>query len=477
MVLRCPTSSSSAPRPILSGPRRRTDSAGQRQRGSVLIVALLISALIAMVLGSYLNLNLSSSRMAKRTFNGYAALNIAEAGTEEGVWSFNRAIAGDAAAWDGWEKQGTVAWKKFSDFELGRNLEAWVKVYVDNTTPSSSSRPKVIVQSSLGAPGDVPVTRMIEVTLRRRAFFAGGLVGKDSVSFSGSNASVDSWNSDPDNDVSTAPIPYSAGVRTDRGSVASTALVNTAVILNQAHVWGYVATGGGQPQVGSGGTIRGADTPTGVSVDANRVATDFSADLALVTAPVDGTPIVTLGANLGAVGTATKWRASSINLSGSESLTVRGQVTVVLTAGSGAPAITVTGNATINIPDGSSLTLYAEGDVKVGGKGVANSNVRPISCQIWGTNTSPSGQEIQIVGNGALKAVVYAPNGDVKINGNGEVMGSVVARNITLVGNAAFHYDESLANEGTVEPFSISKWRELTSDTDRARYEAIFGRF
>ena len=44
-------------------------------RGAVLIVALLISALIAVALGSYLNLNLSSSRLAKRSFNGFAALN------------------------------------------------------------------------------------------------------------------------------------------------------------------------------------------------------------------------------------------------------------------------------------------------------------------------------------------------------------------------------------------------------------------
>ena len=111
------------------------------------------------------------------------------------------------------------------------------------------------------------------------------------------------------------------------------------------------------------------------------------------------------------------------------------------------------------------------------GNGVGNGNIQPITCQIWGTNTTQVGQDIQISGNGALRVVLYAPYGDVKINGNGDVMGSIVARTITLVGNAAFHYDESLRDYGTNMPFNISKWRELTSSADRARYSGVFESF
>src|SRR5690606_18617080 len=183
----------------------------------------------------------------------------------------------------------------------------------------------------------------------------------------------------------------------------------------------------------------------------------------LVSAPVDGTPLGSLGATLGVAGTATKWRTPGITLSGNDSLTILGDVTLVLTAGSGTDAISVTGNAQIVVPKNSSLTLYVEGNAKLGGKGVANANSQPISFQLWGVNQTAAGQEIQIAGNGALVAVVYAPNGDVKINGNGDVMGAVVAQNITLVGNAAFHYDESLARRATNEPFTIQKWRELST--------------
>lgn len=442
------------------------------RRGSVLIVAMLVSALIAVALASYLRLNLSSTRMAKRTFNGYAAINLAEAGAEEAVWSFNRATQGDSAAWTNWTRSGSAAWERLTGFDFGANTSGTVKVYVSNTAPAANSQPKIVTQSTLSSPDDTSVTKMLEITLRRRAYFANGLVSRESINFSGSNASVDSWNSDPDQSAVTPAIPYSAAVRNDRGSVASVAVTNTAVLVNQANIWGTVATGGSQPQVGTNGTIRGADTPANVAIDSRRITTDFSADFNVVTAPVDGTVIASVGSTLGTLGQKTKWRTTGITLAGKDTLTIQGDVTLVLTAGSGAQAISVTGSASVIVPDGSTLTLYTEGNIKFAGNGLGNANTQPISCQIWGTNTSTGGQDIQLAGNGALKAVCYAPQGDVTINGNGDVMGSIVARSIKLTGNAAFHYDESLANRESNEPFTISKWRELTTEAERQAWAA-----
>ena len=126
------------------GPRRA-------QRGAVLIVALLVAAIIAIALGSYLSLNLASSRHARRTFNGYAALNLAEAGAEEAVSAFNRNTSGDATAWSTWNTNAAAAWQKFSGFDFGGNTSGWVKVYVDNYQAGPSARPKVVAQSSIGA--------------------------------------------------------------------------------------------------------------------------------------------------------------------------------------------------------------------------------------------------------------------------------------------------------------------------------------
>jgi hypothetical protein len=416
----------------------------------VLIVALLLSALIALT--SYLNLNLTSTRLAKRTFTGYAALNLAEAGTEEGVWAFNRTAAGDTTAWRDWTSNGGAAWQKFTNFTFPTYQNAWVKVYVDNFQATVGSSPRVVAQSTLGNPGETPVTRMIEVTLRRRSHFANGLVAKDRVTFNGTNASVDSWNSDPDHDPVTAPVDFSPAVRTDRGSVASTSVLNTALAVNQANVWGYVATGGAAPQVGTGGTIRGATTAPTVKIDQRRVSTDFNADFPVISNPTDGALLLTVGATLGTPGLTTRWHTAGLNLTGKQTLTILGHVILTLTAGSRGDALRVTGSAMLIIAPDSSLKIYTEGNITIAGLGLRNSNIQPVSMQLWGTNTSLSGQSIDIVGNGALRAITYAPNADITIRGNGDVMGSVVGRTITLAGNAAFHYDESFADYGTDTP-------------------------
>jgi hypothetical protein len=318
------------------------------------------------------------------------------------------------------------------------------------------------------------VMKMIEVTLRRRSAFANALVAREGIVFSGASTSLDAWNSDPDANPLTPPVDYAFSLRTDRGSIATAAVVNSAMLLNDAHIWGFVATGGGQPAVGTNGSIRGANTPVGVTIDPSRIATDFNADFNPVAAPTDGTLLATIPAVLGTTGTTTKWRAAQLVLSGNDSLTILGDVTLVLTQTAGANAVQVTGNASIKVSLGSRLTLYVEGGVLIAGGGLANANAQPITCQIWGTNTTLAGQSLHIAGNGALKCVLYAPFGDVQVNGNGDIMGSIVARNIRFTGNAAMHYDESLAYGQGNEPFAIAKWRELGTGAEQAPYLSLF---
>src|SRR4051812_5839133 len=88
------------------------------RRGSVLIVTMLLIAMLALVLGSYYNLSLTSSRQTRRTFDRNTAFHLAEAGIEEAVWSYNQTLAGSASGWSGWNKDGSTAWRKFTDFTL-----------------------------------------------------------------------------------------------------------------------------------------------------------------------------------------------------------------------------------------------------------------------------------------------------------------------------------------------------------------------
>ncbi len=447
----------------------------KRPRGTILIVALLVLAFIAFVLGSYINLNLTTARLADRSYCSNVAFNLAETGAEEALWSFNQAAGGSSTAWSEWHQSGTAAWKKFTGFDISPGTTGAVKVYVDNTSAASGGQPKVVALGMATPFNAEQATKMIEITLRRRSLFAGGLVARESVSFLGTHPSVDSWDSDPDHNPATPPVPYSAGVRKDGGGVASSSVLDDAAMVNQADVWGYVATGGAPPQVG-GGSIRGADTPPGVVIDPKRVSADFVANLPAVTAPADGTPIpaITSSMTLGTPGSVTKWRCPHIALAGKDTLTVEGDVTLVLTGGPGTNVISVTGKAGIDIAVGATLTLYVEGDVLIAGNGIANANAAPVSCVIWGSNHSAGGQDLKVAGNGVLKAAIYAPNGKVTLNGNGDMEGSVVADRITLTGNAAFHYDESLGDYGTTTPYGVGKWRELTTQEDRQPYQAVF---
>ena len=431
------------------------------RRGSVLIVAMLLTAMLALVLGSYFNLSLTSSRQTRRTFDRDTAFHLAEAGIEEAVWSYNQTLAGSSSAWTDWNTDGIAAWKKVSDFTLTPGSTGYVKVYASTTAPTATARPVVVAESTVQTGTANAVTQMIEVTLRRRSFFANGLTARDQLLFRGTRTSFDSWDSDPDRDPSTPPVDYGTTTRNDRGGIASASVENTAALINHATIYGYVSTGGSAPQVGNDGLIGSFDAAPG-TIDPARVATDFNASFPVIAAPDDGTWVSPLGDTLGVTGTTTHWRTPAIILSGKQTLTILGHVILVVTAAHGETAVSLTGQASIIIPAGSSLTLYTAGDISAAGNGVANGNIQPISFQIWGTDVTDAGQSINLVGNGSLKAMIYAPNGDVSLNGNGGMMGSVVARNITLTGNAEFHYDASLSELSDNAPYGPDSWRLLT---------------
>ncbi|MCB1105334.1 MAG: hypothetical protein H7A44_04435 [Opitutaceae bacterium] len=440
-------------------------------RGAVLIVAMLLSAVIAVSLGTYINLSLNSVRLADRTFYANAAMNLVEMGIEEAMWSYNedRTSGNGWTAWD--TSAGNSAYNKFGTYNYGGNVTGAVQVFVTDRTGLGAS-PLIIGKSTITLPKGAPIVKWIEITLSKRSKFALGLVAKDSITFSGNNATVDSWNSDPNGDGSVI-VPYSGGVANDAGSIGSVDVTST-ISVNNADIWGTAAVGGSSLSaigVGPNGRVGPFGTPAR-TLDPNSVSTDFTANLEPVTAPSGGTAIAAINntTNLGG-GT---WRIPSISLSGPKQLNITGDVIIVITAGAGTSGISIAGNAGINLAAGASLTIYTEADVSIAGNGLLNPNARPQTFQLWGTSTSGIAQDIKIAGNGTLSGLCYAPNADLTINGNGDVCGSFVADTIKVTGNAAFHYDESLEDFDTDNPYGITKWRELTTAADRAAYAGYF---
>jgi len=448
-------------------------------KGSVLIVALILCAVIGISLASYLQLTRSTMKMSSRAFYSNASINLAELGLEQAMWSLNKMVAGDpTAAWSGWTITGANAQRTFSGYTFDQNATGFVRVHVSNYLGTSGT-PQFTTRATITPASGAVIEKWVQVTLSPRSKFSNGLVAKDSIRFRGNNASVDSWNSDPDNDTSTPAIPYSASVRNDNGSIGSASVSVGAIAMQNADIWGYVATGGEPPTIGNQGLVGPFGTAAG-TMDPTRVSTDFTASFDVVAAPT------TAGYTIGAITSNTTlprgadtpaadgkyyYSAPSVNLN-NQTLTISNKVVLTLTSTSKSIDIGG-GSGELHINSGATLECYAAGDVKIAGNGLFNGCTnaaaanQPISCQFYGTGTSPAKQNYQIAGNGTLNAIIYAPNASLKVNGNGNVSGSFVANDITLVGNAAFHYDESLGNFGGNSPYGITNWEELTSSESR----------
>lgn len=457
------------------------------QRGSILTVALLFCAIIGIGLVSYIRLARTAVSLSNRSLYQNAAMNLAEQGLEEAIYSTNKRVFDPAYAWAaaGWTVSGNNAQQKWTGVALSQNATGEYRAYIMGF---SASNPWVVSRATvrLGGGSEPPIEKWVKVTLNGSSRYANGLVALNSVLFKGNNTTVDSFNSlrNDDGTLRGAPVPYSPAVRHDRGSVGSLSVATDAVLVKQADVWGYVSTGGSDPttSVGNNGSVLGVgSTPdatwTDPNVDPNRISTTFSGSYKLDTQPTP--PVASLGpittpGTYGTAGATTTIVCSSITLSGnSRILSIQGDVTLLITAAAGSDAISISGNGSgITILANSKLKIYTAGDVDLTGQGVTNLGGQAANFELIGTNSSGTPQDIKIAGGGTFSGKIYAPNADVTMHGDGSMTGAIVAKNITLTGNANFHYDEALGAPDGTAPYRVAKWEELTTVAAR---EAVAG--
>jgi hypothetical protein len=474
--------------------RHHNDFAGNC-RGSVLIVALIFSAIIAISITSYVQLTVNAMRLADRSFYANGAQNLLDNGMEQVLWALNNedwASAGFAArSGSDYSDQYQATYPSSSTFyNLSQGTTGQLKVWVD----ASTSNPHVVVQSTITLGDDTSIVKQAEAYLKRRSFFKNGIVARGTLRFVG-NVTVDSWNSDPDGNPATAPVAYSTSVDSDGGRIASLSVEVASISVGNADVYGYAAIGSSDLSgidVGATGRLGPYGTASGV-IDASRVTYDFTTNFPDFSAPVSGgvSQSYTIAAvttdillprtgDLAASDGKYYYFIPSITLNGSEQLDIdaNSEVVISVTDTSGT-TVQSTGNAGINIPADSTLTIYASANVAIGGNGVLNgasgTPSEPSSFQIYGTRTATQAgvsgmQSIAVAGNGYLSGVIYAPNANVSVNGNGDTYGAIIANEVSMNGNGAFHYDEALGDLATVNLWGLSKWREVTLASERASY-------
>lgn len=470
-----------------TAPRPLRQPLPRDERGSLLIVAMLLTLAIAISLASFLKLGQTNLRISNRAFYANASMNLAESGLEQAMWSIGKAIDGDASAWTGWTVSGADAWRTFSGFNFDANSTGQVRVYVRNHNLALA--PAIIARATITPATGDPIEKWIMVSLFQRSMFANGLVAKDTLTFSGGNAEVDSYDSRLGG--------YNANLgggkynKYARGSAGSASVNVSSFTLSNSAIYGSVSIGSSDYSglsVGPNGLVGDFSASKG-SVDYSRVTTDFTTNFDDAVAPT------TAGYTIGGIGSTTLprggdvpaadgkyyYNSSGISISGnaSKKLNIKSgeQVVIRITAPAGSAGIDVKGQASINVLTGSTLEIYTHSNVSIAGRGVANSN-DPAAFFLYSTKASGSSgvQNIKVAGNGQLSAVVYAPNAELSMNGggsSGQVMGAAVANTISVTGGSTFHYDEALASLTSGNPFGVSKWSELTTATQRSVYKGI----
>ncbi len=410
-----------------------------RPQGSVLIVTICITAIIGLALTSYLLLATNQNQLTTHSQVWNSAMPVAEAGIEEALTHLSRNYIINMEA-SGWVLSGGQYVKSNSIGE--GNYQVTI----------SQSLPYTIISTGY-APmpgGSAYVSRSVQVTTQNQNAFTGALIIQSTINLNGNNVATDSY--DPREPAKSTNGAYDSAKAGDKGDITcASGMFN----VGNANIWGHTFTGPGvTPSTGPNGAIGSvAWNQAGMAgIQPGWVQNDFNVSFPDVQAPfVAATPPASgsyNGTNYGYVLGNGNYLSSSLG----------GKVLVT-----GNATLYVTGNILFNVGDflqivpGASLRLYM-GGASASFQTVINPNTGAASFLYFGL---PSNTSIALSGTSDLTGAIYAPEASVTLTGSAEIFGAVMAHDTLMRGNAAVHYDESLANIPPTRGFIIRSWNEL----------------
>lgn len=119
----------------------------------------------------------------------------------------------------------------------------------------------------------------------------------------------------------------------------------------------------------------------------------------------------------------------------------------------------------IVVKDGSSLTIYSDGNIHCRNGSGINTEAPPEQAdtlQIYATGAGA--QFFDIKAKSEFTGIIYAPDADVDLYANGDAYGSIVARDFEFKAGGNFYYDEALQKKNTVKDeavqFVVTRWSE-----------------
>jgi hypothetical protein len=400
----------------------------QKPRAIVLPVTLCVILVLAIILAAYNTLVNNRNSAVVRSQQWNQAIPVVESGIEEALTQLHYAGTNSALL-------TSNSWTYGLD-----GLYHKARTNADGTYYAVSIQPltnPIIISTGwvqvMGISGTI--NRRVKVVTTPQRPNGGGLNAKNGITTD--KMTIDSF------DSSTAP-----------GGLYSAAVAQSnALILTDGTSAGIVSVGGtvdGSVNTGPGGTVSGGTVTGTISSDANVQFNDKSAPFTYGagTTPSGGTY---KGTNVTYMLVSGNYNMSSLSLSGQNEMAVTGNCVLYVNGG-----LSTAGQGEIYIAQGASLTVYVNGTISMTGNGIVNASEYANECTIFGM---PGCTTVKLAGNGDFIGTVYAPDADITVTGNGNVIGALTGNSITFKGNGSFHYDQ--ATLPAITNYAVASWNEF----------------
>lgn len=406
-------------------------------QGSILLVALILSLIMGMALGSYLYLTQGQEQSVARSQRWNSALDVAEAGIEEGLAQAN--YTPHDFSLNGWTANGSSYGPQNRTLVGGH----YIVTIQGGTTPTIYSTGFVTAPIT-----GTSISRAIRVTTQVMPLFNVGLGAVGNINMNGHTVATTSWNSQT-NTLSTNG-QYDPSKTSTNGDVASEGgIVNVGNDTINGNLYlGPTATyASGSNQVT--GTIYG---------DYNVNFPDVVLPSSAATAPA---PLNINGTN---------WisgpSGSSYTVNDNQPIYVSPgltNITIFVRTPNWSPSSITLATNLSGLSSAPYLTVYDEGNsVTLGGNSTGGAiAATPLNFIFYGL---PSLTSITLSGTSTFIGAIYAPEANLNLNGGGssnDLLGAAIVNNATMNGHYTLKYDEGLAQFGPAKGFVANSWQEL----------------
>jgi len=411
----------------------------QANQGSILFLAIIIALILGISLGGYLTLTSGQQQSVARSQRWNAALDLAEAGIEEGLAQVN----------DSPNDFSVNTWTRSNGTNFGPQIRTLANgrygVLVQGT-----NTPTIYSTGSISAPMTGTVfTRTVRVTTQVLPLFNVALGAVGNINMNGNSMATDSWNSH-DTNLSNNGVWTSAKTSTNGDVASQTGIVN----IGQHTINGNLYLGPTATYTSSTNLILG-------DLDKNYNVNFPDAKL-----PANAGSAISPSVNGG-----TNWLNSNNGIyyvnNDNKPIAVPAGITVTLIvyAQSFNPTSVTLGGGTTNP---ATIIIYdappsSGGSVSLGGNNVGGAiGATPLNFLFYGL---PNLTTIDFHGTSDFIGAIYAPEADLTLGGGGHgsnLMGAAICRTVTLNGHYDVHYDEALAAWGPAKSFTANSWQEVT---------------